>query len=372
MKTEIGIMTFHASNNCGSMLQAYALQYVIKKKLNMQNEIIDFSNDNQRNMYALIRKVRNYKDLLFNITTLFLFNHFKKHHNDYVRFKYEYLNLSEEKYRHISELPKEKYRILIAGSDQVWNINCPDADDAYFLSFTDKAKKIAYAPSFGAVNPYKHSKQPGKYAAFLKDFSSLSVRENNGRKWIYEMTRRDAEVLLDPTMLLDQAEWNQLADIITPKEDYIFYYAFNYSKSVNQIVREISRKHKMPVYILDIKSWIKRAFWDGIKITGHSGPKVFLSYLKNAKLVYTTSFHGTAFSIIYKKNFWFIDSHIHNPDDDRTYTLLEQLHLTDRCIKESEVNNKNCFENPDYTECYKLLKIEQKRSQEWLADALTK
>lgn len=81
----------------------------------------------------------------------------------------------------------------------------------------------------------------------------------------------------------------------------------------------------MSVYILDTKNWVKSGKKYGFIITQHSGPKVFIKYLFGAELVLTTSFYGTVFSIIEKKKFWFIDSDMHNSDDDRAETLLSMF-----------------------------------------------
>ena len=369
MSRKIGILTFHKSNNCGSVLQAYALQQTLNK-FNFENEIINFSNENQENMYALFRKIRTYKDILANLATAVLYSKFKSHFQDYENFRNTYLTVSTQKFKQTEDLKNIEYDILISGSDQVWNINCPDADDAYYLCFDDDSKKIAYAPSFGAINPLERAKDPQKYINYLNKFDWLSIRENNGKKWIYDMTQRHAEVLLDPTMLLTADEWNTVIKIQPPTENYIFYYAFNYSKEVNKIVMDISSKYNMPVYILDIKSWVKRVWRDGIKITEHSGPDTFLSYIKNAKLVVTTSFHGTVFSILYKKKFWFVDSSMHNPNDDRTYTLLKQLDFFDRCITTDMIPKLDIMSEIDYSKHDSMLCSLRNKSIEWLKNAI--
>lgn len=371
MKDTIGIITFHDANNCGSILQAYALQYTLEKKIGKKSEIINFSNAEQKNMYALFRKVHKINDLLSNIATIVFYPKFKRHYIDYQNFKKEHYCLSQKSYTSSQELQSmDKYFCLIAGSDQVWNLNCPDADDVYFLSFNEDVKKIAYAPSFGANNPNEYSSNPEKYKSYLKSFDWLSVRENNGKKWIKEATGRDIPVLLDPTLLLDKTEWDSVCEKDYPKTDYIFYYAFNYSDENNRLVKEIAQKYNMPVYILDIKSWVKAAAKYGIKITDRSGPGFFLTYIKHAKMVFTTSFHGTVFSVIFKKKFWFFDSAIHNPDDDRVYTLLEQLNLRHRLIKTDNCSDINIMEEINFDDCYSRLEKLKETSIAWLKNAI--
>ena len=369
---KIGIITFHASNNCGSMLQAYALQNIIKKEFGFSSEIINFSNINQQDMYALFRKMDSFKDVGINIATSIFYNKFKRHYDDYKKFADEKFELSKGAYETAEELEKiyQNYDVLITGSDQVWNILCRDTDDAYYLNFAKNIKKIAYAPSFGSTNIIEVLEDTTKYKNYLLDFHALSCRENNGSKWIKELTGREAPVLLDPTLLLSAEEWDKLIDVTDKDEKYIFYYAFKYSEEVNEKVRMISNKFKMPVIIIDVKSWLKKGIKYGFKISKNGGPLTFLKLLRNASLVLTTSFHGTVFSIIYHKKFWFIDSSMHNKNDDRAFTLLESVGLEDRMVKVNEVDDTDIMQETDYTEANKKLENLKQKSIDFLRENL--
>ena len=152
---KIGIITFHAPHNRGSMLQAYAIQSIIKKlDSNNSVEIINFSNLKQRDMYALFRKVDSWKDFLLNCFKLVFYPKFKRYFNDFACFSKEYLVLSHDDLCLKTDLERlnGRYDRLIAGSDQIWNTKCYDADNAYFLGWSNCPHKIAYAPSFGANN----------------------------------------------------------------------------------------------------------------------------------------------------------------------------------------------------------------------------
>lgn len=373
---KIGIMTFHASNNCGSMLQAYALQKTLENKFKAEVEIINFSNENQRDMYALFRKIDSFKDLRLNIVTGLFYTRFKTHYEDYREFLKDYLKLSKGDYHTSDELKEivQQYDILITGSDQVWNILCRDADDAYYLNFAQNVKKIAYAPSFGATNILKVAKNVEKYKNYLEDFSALSCRENNGSKWIEELVGKEVPVLVDPTLLLDSEQWNCLIqneeESVLEDGNYIFYYAFNYSEEVNKQVKMISEQLHMPVYILDVKSWIKKAAKFGFKVTRHSGPLEFLRLIKNAALVVTTSFHGTVFSLIYHKKFWFIDSKMHNKDDDRAYTLLHAVKMDDRMVKREEMGQVEVMQEVNYEEYENKIKQMKDKAINYLEEAI--
>ena len=158
------------------------------------------------------------------------------------------------------------------------------------------------------------------------------MREKNEQLLLQPITDKPIELLLDPTLLLPKSDWEALAgDEPLIKGKYIFYYAFSYAETPNRIVKTISEKYKMPVYIVDANAWaMGRMFMDGFKLAQKFGPKAFLNLIKYSELVLTTSFHGTALSVVMEKRFWFIKTPMLNPRDDRAISLLNQLGLLDR------------------------------------------
>ena len=331
---KIAIITFHASDNCGSQLQTYALSKVIKEHFGVTPDVIDFSNRHQQEVYATFRKIHRVKDLVRNLYRLLFLNLLKPYHKSFRDFISNYVNLTNVRY----SLPEElktldgKYDVYIAGSDQVWNTKAYDFDDSYFLDFVTKGRKIAYATSLGATNIIESSRDKIKYTKLANDFSMLSVREKNAQLLLQTITDKPVELLLDPTLLLPKSDWEALAgDEPLIKGKYIFYYAFTYADNPNRIVKKLSEKYNMPVYIVDANAWaMRRMFMDGFKLAPQFGPKAFLNLIKYSELVLTTSFHGTALSVAMEKRFWFIKTPMLNPRDDRAITLLNQLGLFDR------------------------------------------
>ena len=353
---KIGLITFHASNNCGSMLQAFALQKVLKDKFGVENELIDFSNQGQKEMYKPFWKITGIKSVVKNGLWLTKYGQIRKQMKAYESFSKKYFVLSDRSYETTEELNhlNGKYDKYITGSDQVWNICCMDADDAYYLSFVKEGKKYAYAVSFGANNSFV-SQAGEHYKKLANSFDAISVREANAQRWIEEAINRTVPMCLDPTMLLKQDEWERYIDVGgAPMVDgsYIFYYCFSISQHVAKFLQETSKRLNMPVYFLEPKEWALRCCWkNSIKLVGQYGPEAFLNLTKYANLIFTTSFHGTAFSTIYHKNFWYIDSgHNDLTKDDRAVSFLSQLGLMERYktveyLKEHELNV-----TPDYAE----------------------
>lgn len=352
---KIGIMTFHDSHNCGSMLQAFALQKILIEKFQCDVEIIDFSNKAQQNMYAPIPKPRNYKQVIKALIWLTNYKQLKKQHIDYNNFQGKYFVLSKNEYESAEELKmlEGTYDKLITGSDQVWNVMCTDADNAYFLNFDEKAKKYAYAVSFGAHNVFKLC-ETDYYKNLIENMAYVSVREKNAQKWIKQAMGLDVPICLDPTMLLSEEQWFNYIDIGKKpiiEGKYIFYYCFGISQPIARFLKKISKKTGLPVYFFEAKEWTLKCCWlNGIKLVRKYGPDVFLNVMKYADIVITTSFHGTAFSTIFRKNFWYIDDGHNDPEkDDRALSFLGQLRLMSRYLTTDKLLLQNLYVYPDYT-----------------------
>ena len=238
---KIGIITFHNSYNCGSMLESFAIhKYLLNQ--NVENEIIDFSNEGQKKLYATSFPNNSIKNIVKNILLLPHYGKIEKNNNKYEQFKNKNFKLSK-KYKEDKELEDSNYDLVIAGSDQIWNITIEDSDDAYFLPWAKNSKKVAYAPSFGSKNIVKYTKDIKKYRSYLEDFDALSVREKNGMKWIKELTNRDAELLIDPTLLLDYIEYDNIMDNTnTPNYEYIFFYCPSFQTDICKFVKKLAKK----------------------------------------------------------------------------------------------------------------------------------
>jgi hypothetical protein len=363
----IGIITFHASDNCGSMLQTYALQKVLIE-LGCHVEIINFSNEGQRKMYSIFVPLKNFRSIFRNIARLLIYPILAKDKVDYRKFK-RFFKLTTEEYSANNELFEldGKFDTFITGSDQVWNYKCPDFDDAYFLNFVSKSKKISYATSLGQANLKLNRNIEDKYRHLLSDFASISVRETNSKVIVQSLYPKNVSVCLDPTLLLNSSSYDKISSakpLISG--EYIICYAFFYNDEFNERVMALSKKIGMPVYMMERVPWyIQKVFKTGIKLTPSSGPEAFLNIFKNASMVFTTSFHGTVFSVINKKRFWYLNEK-NGSGDGRASSLLNQLGLIDRYVTKEEMANINLKEEIDYTSVDEKLNKLQFESLEFL------
>lgn len=367
MKT--GIITFHNSYNCGSMLESYAIHKYLKN-VGVNNEIVDYSNEGQKELYSIFSKNNSIKNVVKNVILLPHFKRLSKNNMEYENFKIKNFSLSS-KYNNSDELNNANYSLVVAGSDQIWNITIKDSDDCYFLPWANNSRRVAYAPSFGAKKISDYTDDEKKYKDFLLKFDALSIRENNGKRWIQEMINKDVPVLIDPTLLLDANEYDAILDnsFEIPYEDYIFFYCPRFNKDICKFMKKISKKYKLPVIAWSARNYyLKGISRFGFKLPEYESPAVYLKLIKNAKIVFTTSFHGTIFSTIYRKNFYTIKNGEMYGNDDRVITLLDSLKMQSRLIPYDFDDEYNYLTDVDYSKYEIELPILQEKAKKYIED----
>ena len=367
---KVGIITFHNSYNCGSMLETYAMQEIIKKG-SLEPEIINFSSKGQINLYRAWFINNSIKNILKNILVAPHINHIKNNNDKYIEFQRKYFNLSRFT-NDSNTLKDDDYDTVISGSDQIWNITIDDYDDAYFLNWVKNAKKVAYSPSFGSKNILKYSDNPDKYKNFILSYDVVSVRENNGKKWIKDLTQLDVPVLSDPTLLLSREDYeNLVAKDVDEKSDYIFFYSPGFDNDICKYVKEVANKYNMKVITWSSKSYyVKNIKKYGFELPKYENPEMYLYLIKNAKLVFTTSYHGTIFSTIFKKKFYTIKNGGMYGDDDRVITLLKQINLMDRLIPYEFDKNFDYMNEVNYKKSEEKLIDLKMKSIKFLTDSV--
>ena len=149
--------------------------------------------------------------------------------------------------------------------------------------------------------------------------------------------------------MISEKEWLKITDESMIEGPYIFWYAMTYKAEQANILKKLSEKYDMPVYIMNGKEWARRGLRrKGIKLSPKGGPSAFLSLVSNATMVVTSSFHGSVFSYVFKKNFWYIGLNKDGGNDDRASFLLKQMGLSERYIKTQEALEKDLLKVPEY------------------------
>lgn len=355
---KIGIINFHRAVNYGAVLQAYALSESIIR-LGGNPFTIDHKNQFIEKAYSLNPIYsRNIKQIINKILTYY---QRKKKAQKFEAFREKYLVLEKisDLYSEENAINLEKYNSLITGSDQVWNYNMTQFDKAYFLDFMyDSRKKNSYAASFG----FNHlpDEYLDDYKKLLEDFNHISVREEQASAIIKTLLNREAEVVLDPTMLLSKDDWFKISQDYKGKKNFILIYQMATSQSLLDFAVYLSKKTNCDIiYISDaIRKRIKATYASGI------GPLEFIGLFKNAKYVVTNSFHGTAFSINFNKPFFVEMLPPPAKVNSRLENILDIFDLRSRQIING--NNDNIFNDIDYTTVNKKLESERQRSLDYL------
>lgn len=331
-KKAIATITFHAPNNNGSFLQAYALQKVLTERFGYDNLIIDFRTKKQIYQYSVFRPVRSVNDAAKNMISLLHYRKLKEHNKRFEYMRTHYLKMTERCLEEEEAMRlAESFDIAIAGSDQIWNTGAPDFSRAYLLP-CKTPKKIAYAVSMGSFSAESEMSQ---FSELLMEFSNISVRDESCRKNLEKQIGRPISVTLDPTLLLEAKDYAALSsNERIEKEPYIFFYSINFTPQVMRIVKKISRQTGLRVVTVFTSFHTVSCEKYGFKVLYDAGPSEFLSLIRNAKYVLTNSFHGMAFSIIFNKNYYClgITSNGTLIHDDRIDGLLGELGLDSRYI----------------------------------------
>lgn len=219
-------------------------------------------------------------------------------HEAFTCFTNEKLKLSESGYTPGQADFADEYDAYICGSDQVWNPTYPSTGSAYFLQFVPEHKRIAFAPSFGigklpeALNAL--------YERWLNGIPYLSVREEKGAGIIMQLTGRDVPVLPDPTLCLSAEQWEQMEKKpeFEANEYALTYFLGNETNKYRSYIEAYAKKRNLK--IIDLFDMRAPEYYS-------SDPAEFVWLIHHAKAMFTDSFHGTVFSIIFHTPFIVFD-----------------------------------------------------------------
>ena len=360
MKKKSAIVTIYdPSFNYGNKLQNYASLFLLEK---MGMDIVTLITPIQyKNRFLRI------KIFLNMVTGLKLKGeinqaHYKRGIN-FMNFNKRYLKPCSDLIRGTLDIKKYKYFFL--GSDQVWNATFYNEQNkqAFMLTFAEPEQKICFAPSFGI------EKLPREWENWFREqlatFPALSVREESGARIIKKLTERDATVLIDPTMMLDNEEWNIIAKkpkkIDTSHPYILTYFLGEKSKRVIEDIKKIAQEYNLTIYnLLDFSQLDLYA----------SGPREFVYLFSKASLILTDSFHGCVFSFLYSKPFL-----VYKREDNKAnmFSRIEMFlkkFFIDRKYVDSGLKNE-LFE-ADYREGKKILEVERKKFEKYLIDSMKK
>lgn len=294
------------------------------------------------------------------------------------RFAKKYYEISMRRtYDELPELNNYCDAFIIA-SDQLWNYWSTSENGGYFfLDFAeDSKKKIAYATSFGSKTYWAPRKIKTENIFHMHRLDAISVREETGVDICREVFGVKSVCNADPIFLVEEKHWEELANQskYNIQEEYIFAYILTPSIEKRESILSIAKKENLKVkLVLDAqdRTGTGRKIMDmDDSLISNLEIEDWLNLIKNSKYVLTDSFHGTCFSIIYKKKF--VTYANIQRGLERFNTILEKCGLMHRMIFRPKEAFNLYYNEINYREVEKRLKPFVEKSRVWLFDALKK
>ena len=302
---KIGIITMPLCANYGGTLQNWALQQVLKK---MGHEPITLRFPV---VYQGMSHVHYWTRVFPLQAARFVYHNFKggkyempltigswkKSVSGMECFVDEHINVTEYLPNlNMDDVRRYGVEALVVGSDQIWRPVKYDAVKYYFLGFTGDSDilRIAYAPSVALDEwPYK-PEVTAKLRELIKKFSAVSVREKSSVKLVEDNLGVDAKWVLDPTMLLTKDDYLEVCKVVPQSEEsFVFAYILDMTDAKRKMAEMTARRLGCNV------RWLTAG-----KVNAEDTIERWLANFRDAKYVITDSYHGTAFSLIFKKEFY--------------------------------------------------------------------
>lgn len=369
------------NHNYGSILQAYAMQTVLKNAGN-QVEILLYKKTNlvkqaMRLLYIPLLKATvkmKWKTLYCKFFQRATYNKvLAGREKAFCKFIQNNMIFSE-KFIGREALIKgvNNYDCFVLGSDQVWNpMNL--GGDFYTMSFIPDDKiKITYAPSFGVSQIPQTQKKKTK--AYLERIDYISVRENDGVRIVKELTGRDVVQVVDPTILVEKTMWDNIKGKRIIQDNYILCYFISTNEGYRKFAENLSKKTGLKlVAIPHVDEYVKADQGFGDIVPENVGPIEFVNLISNASYVCTDSFHGSVFSTLYERPFFTFARYANQGKDStnsRLYSYLKLIGMENRMYSaDYQIEEKDLIA-PTFDTAKKNLEQMRFKSLQYLQDAL--
>lgn len=335
---KIGILTFHRALNYGAFLQSFALKTYMSSR-GHESSIVDYWPYGHERAYKLFnidhyRSISFISKIKYILSIIFKYRRHRARTRKMLILQQNLLNLSSSpEYRTPEQLSSINYDCLFYGSDQIWWKSklkgYSGYDWAYWGDFVrDDIRRISYAASMGVLNC--DSNDLGIIRCKLNNFDSISVRETSLRDLLQDFTNSEIKVVCDPVFLLSQDIWKSFCKSFNLPKRYILLFNLMHSPKASEIAQCKSKELQCPIIELtpSIQPWSY-----GKNIIQTADPCEFLYAINNAEFVVTSSFHCTAFSVIFNKQFYACGM---SNNSGRVHSLLSILGIPDRIIEDSK------------------------------------
>lgn len=305
--SKVALITLHTVSNYGSCLQTFATQKIFES-LGWEVEVIDYYRADNLPEYAVEkafmgRRMQKFQGVwdrapwLKRLLSVPMGAIVKRQRKPFDDFRSKYLHLSKRMYRSADEL--ELYPpvadVYCTGSDQVWNSVWNNGfEKPFYLTFAPEGKpRISFAASIGRNEVDDWEKPLMKEA--LSQYKAISMRESSGIGILNDLGFSDAQLVLDPTLMLNKHDWESIAKMPEGIDGpYLLVYQLNKSKAFVDYVEAVAKKYGLNVVkisygIYDVMKSAKTLIAPSVE--------EFVGLFLNASYVITDSFHATAYSL---------------------------------------------------------------------------
>lgn len=353
---KIGTLTFHRARNYGGVLQSYALVRFLQLR-GYDAEVADYRCPLIESVYKLWKT-----DSIGSFLRSFLYygENYRAYKN-FEHFRKNFLTIGNIVYENPEDFTNQ-YDVCIIGSDQVWTPRLVGGyNPIYYGVFSPAIRKIGYAVSVAEVSYYS-KEQLTEMAEYIKYFSYFSAREDSFGQEMQKLSGRNVITVLDPSLLLTKEDYDPIVE--DPEEkNYVLYYQQEYNPLTKVLIENLSRQINASKIIVVAGRDEKYSYPYKHYTKASLSVNKFLGLIKNAKFVFTSSFHGTAYSLVFRKDFYFVA----NAAPDRARCLLQECGAEDRLIH-SDDNIQ--FSKVDYSIVEPRLNAARKKSIDFLINAI--
>lgn len=377
---KIGILTLPLHTNYGGLVQAFALQKVLKDlgyeavtvhRVSKPKLLVKMESFIKRSIkkYLLGRFDLVVKDWPSDEEARVISQHTDKFIERYIQLT-EAINSPEEYYK-LNQMGFDGY---VVGSDQVWRMYYTPGMPSYFLDFTKgiaSLKRVAYAASFG-VDDWEFSEKMTKICSSLaQEFNAISVREDSGVDLCKKYFNVEAEHTLDPTLLINSDVYSEMVDRehASLGQNVLYHYVLDKSADKLEIINKVADEKRLRVVAVMPQKKFSQVGSKGVESCIFPSVTEWLRGFRDSEYVVTDSFHGTVFSIIFRKPFIAIGNESRGMS--RFQSLLKMFGLEDRLVFKSDQVNRELINKPiDYDRVGELLEKQKAFSIGFLKRAL--
>lgn len=372
---KIGIITQRLGNNYGGLIQNYALQETLRRLGHTPMTINQYLPYVSKKEYY-IAKIKYYIKRLIGRPcrplTYTNENELKARSVNTYKFIQQHISCTKKvttKKEYLKTVFENDLNAIVVGSDQIWRPMYNRYIERSFLDFTKglEIKRVAYAASFGVDNWEFNEEQTKKCSELAKLFNAISVREDSGMHLCKEYLGVDAIQVLDPTLLLEKEDYIELVNKANERlsDGDLFCYILDDNEMIKNAINKIEKNKGLKSFQV-----IEKKLCEITNIEDYivPSPTKWLRAFMDAKMVFTDSFHGCVFSIIFNKPFWVIGNK--GRGNARFDSLLKLFNLECRRVDINDIDNIDFTAPIDWNEVNTIKKAWQEKSINFIKEYL--